>query len=816
MTSFETELRLELAKMADAVLITSINSFVFAELPEVRIDASESATRTSQHPDQRQSLVTAISDLLYWNCYVQRFSAHSARPFAMLDYAPDREFQDELSAANQSESRWDPDWSVLQTGHDGEIQVRKNDCHRAPVPGEFLFDAGPGMRPRTGDKVSIRIVRESTLVQASYYYCFSEEVPDQFEEFNAVRVYFNLHPEGAAVLLNELTGRLNRLQIPFRFKCPVSPDLFDRRDSGVLYVPWRFWDIARHCVADALPVFESFLDNDVPLFTKPVHSGVALAEDPGGLRSFGQYRCEQVAEGLVNFWIDASEQRSSEVAVDSICQYFLKVGVTLACPWLNPGSRDFLELPSRREPVRSTRHRTLAHSATGIDQTPMQIDVASDIGHGDERFLEAADRIGSRICRDAIWSNGLCNWLEWEAEPFGETWQPVYRALGASPTFPCSGVSLYSGSSGVMLFLARLFGVTGDRCSRDTALASVRQVLEQVRLLTGSMEVGFYNGWTGALWAIVEAGVELEEESLVDAALDELEKVAAVQPVRPSTDIISGSAGLVVGLVDLGLRFGRARLLDVAMQHGKFLLDAAEKSERGVSWRTLDAPVQQNLTGYGHGVSGIICALAELSRLTNESRFSSAVHEGLRYESHYFSEEFGNWEDHRTHAAPEGQASFQFGWCHGAPGIALSRIRLLELGFDTELIQRDLNVALDTTLSKLAYADQDGQREFGLCHGLAGNCEVPLLLSHNPEFLNRQQDGDTVKEMLLKRVDVVARSGIELFGETRNSWPANLVSTGETPTMFNGTSGIGYFYLRAYSPCTIPSVMLLRPDREFS
>ncbi|MFT5095205.1 MAG: hypothetical protein ACI93T_004052, partial [Porticoccaceae bacterium] len=702
----------------------------------------------------------------------------------------------------------------VQLGSEGQIQVRRGECHRAPVPGEFLFDAGPGMRPQLDDTVSIRVVRESTIVQRGFYFCFSEELPDQFEEFNSVRVYFNLCPEGAPILLDELTGRLNRLQIPFRFKCPVSRGLFNRRDSGVLYVPWRFWDPARHCVADSLTWTESLIEDDIPLFTKQARAGVALAEDPGRLRSFGQTRCELMAESLVDVWLAGSQHSTESTAEDAILSRFQQAGLTLDQPWLNPGSRDWLELPAARRVVSSHKCVHGKGNSRGPTESSREANVEAVGVHRDEKFLETADRIGSRICRDAIWSGEFCNWLEWESEPIGNRWQPVYRALGASPTFPCSGVSLYSGSSGVMLFLARLFGVTGDRCHRDTALASARQVLEQVRLLTGSMEVGFYNGWTGALWAIVEAGIELGEESLVDAALDELQKVAAVQPVSPSTDIISGSAGLVVGLVDLGLRFGRAGLLDVAMQHGKFLLDAAEKSERGVSWRTLDAPVQQHLTGYGHGVSGIICALAELSRLTNEDRFSSAVHEGLRYESHYFSEEFGNWEDHRTHAAPEGQASFQFGWCHGAPGIALSRIRLLELGFDTELIQRDLNVALDTTLSKLAYADQDGQREFGLCHGLAGNCEVPLLLSHNPEFLNRQQDGDTVKEMLLKRVDVVARSGIELFGETRNSWPANLVSTGETPTMFNGTSGIGYFYLRAYSPRRIPSVMLLRPDHE--
>ena len=27
------------------------------------------------------------------------------------------------------------------------------------------------------------------------------------------------------------------------------------------------------------------------------------------------------------------------------------------------------------------------------------------------KFLETADRLGARICRDAIWAGGRCNWI---------------------------------------------------------------------------------------------------------------------------------------------------------------------------------------------------------------------------------------------------------------------------------------------------------------------------------------------------------------------------------------------------------------------
>ena len=228
--------------------------------------------------------------------------------------------------------------------------------------------------------------------------------------------------------------------------------------------------------------------------------------------------------------------------------------------------------------------------------------------------------------------------------------------------------------------------------------------------------------------------------------------------------------------------------------------------------------MRQNLTGFGHGVSGIICSLAELYRVTGDDRFSATVQEGVRYERHFFSEEFGNWEDHRTDAAPEGQSAFQFGWCHGAPGIAMSRLRLLELGFDSDLIRRDLRVAAKTTLAKLFYADIDGQRDFGLCHGLTGNCELPMLLSECSMAATWLNDGlrseDRLNLELRTHVNEVATSGIQLFGETGIPWPTNLALPGETPSLFNGMSGIGYFYLRAFAPTEVPSVLLFRPDHK--
>src|SRR5215213_10700627 len=93
---------------------------------------------------------------------------------------------------------------------------------------------------------------------------------------------------------------------------------------------------------------------------------------------------------------------------------------------------------------------------------------------GTSSFLEAVDAIGERLSREAVWHQGRCNWMG--VEPVGQGRTPgepgmAYKALGPE---------LYSGTSGVALFLAELHAVTGDVAARCTALGGLRHALSYV------------------------------------------------------------------------------------------------------------------------------------------------------------------------------------------------------------------------------------------------------------------------------------------------------------------------------------------------
>src|SRR5207244_6166469 len=104
--------------------------------------------------------------------------------------------------------------------------------------------------------------------------------------------------------------------------------------------------------------------------------------------------------------------------------------------------------------------------------------------------------------------------------------------------------------------------------------------------------------------------------------------------------------------------------------------------------------------------------------------YRTAAEGAFAYERRLYDEGARNWPDLRERSqGTEGAATFGAFWCHGAPGIALSRIRALELDFDDGPVREEAVTALETTSAWVGAALTAGT-SYSLCHGLAGNAEI--------------------------------------------------------------------------------------------
>lgn len=416
-----------------------------------------------------------------------------------------------------------------------------------------------------------------------------------------------------------------------------------------------------------------------------------------------------------------------------------------------------------------------------------------------KEFLETAVSLGAKVCRDALWADGRCNWLGNAMEPLASGWKQVYRAFGPD---------LYSGTSGIALYLARLYSASEERLFRKTSLGAVRHALKQAGDIEPEARIGFYSGWVGIAYAALEISDILGEEALRRPALKLLGELGPSVLETQHLDVLAGCAGAIPPLLRIQREQGGPRSLTrLATDLGDRLIDIAAKSNAGWSWGGTNGGEASgglgNLTGFSHGAGGIGWALLELYEASGETRFREAGEAAFRYERHWFDAGRKNWPDLRdpamSGAAASDGPSFMRAWCHGAPGIGLSRLRAYQILGCPEC-RSEAEAAIATTCDALQPGPEMSQNNFSLCHGLGGNCDLLIYgaaVLERPEWLARaQQEG---------------LRGLRLYEGQKLPWPCGTQGYYEVPGLMLGLSGIGYFCLRLLDPAGTPPILIVVP-----
>lgn len=395
--------------------------------------------------------------------------------------------------------------------------------------------------------------------------------------------------------------------------------------------------------------------------------------------------------------------------------------------------------------------------------------------------LEAAVRIGESLVTTALWHDERCTWIGPVAPDSRDPHNAVYGSLGPD---------LYSGTTGIAWFLGYLYFATNIERFHIAAIGALRQSLFALRRIKRNEWWAFHAGAVGIAVAAVELSKRLNVPELETAARPLLCRVLERGRNGTPFDLVTGTAGAIVPLLNLAQQWPDDRLLEFARRLGDQTIRIAQQSWRGWSWPSpSEGPI--NLTGFSHGTAGIGCALMELFAATADHRYRAAAEAAFNYERSWFDAEQENWPDFRGISRKRpGRAPLPFSsyWCHGAPGIALSRIRAWELLRDSTA-RDEARAALRTTRLAVVSSIQSKRGEFSLCHGLAGNAEVLY------EGRDINDNGDGVLEI----VETAAR-----VAEQR----ARLRRPG-SPSLFLGSAGIGYLNLRLYDR-TVPSLLLLR------
>jgi hypothetical protein len=219
---------------------------------------------------------------------------------------------------------------VVGTEEDGRLVVRRHGLSLWVRPEEVYGGSAPG------DEVSVSMPPELLRLSPGFFMALGDEGLDAEEPI--VRHYWHLGPGGGEALVAAGTRLFNRAGLPFRLKVLIDPDLYTRRDAGLLYTTNR----ARAEVAALLPALRAavapHLRPGTPALTKPLGEGVAVAEDPADGESFGMDRCGLLAEAMVRAFERGREGVAERLAL--VEEAFEERGLAFDSPYLNPGSTD--------------------------------------------------------------------------------------------------------------------------------------------------------------------------------------------------------------------------------------------------------------------------------------------------------------------------------------------------------------------------------------------------------------------------------------------------------------------------------------------
>ncbi|WP_371640724.1 type 2 lanthipeptide synthetase LanM family protein [Streptomyces virginiae] len=378
-----------------------------------------------------------------------------------------------------------------------------------------------------------------------------------------------------------------------------------------------------------------------------------------------------------------------------------------------------------QEPVR--RGRTQCHQGTDS-----------------EIVLAAASRIGDRLL--ATVQRGADGVVEWaNLNLVGEQ----YWVVGAS------GLGLYSGVTGIALFLAELASVTGTARYQHAA----RRVVEALADPDGipdpedlrGMPVGGFEDLCGVLMLLIRTGCLWKEPALLDVAQSLVPAISQNLEDDETFGVIGGAAGAALALISLNAARPHAQTVAAVHQAGQILVSRS-RSPHGPP-------------GFGYGAAGLAYALSAIADLTGDHRYTVAVSLALAEENS---------------AATVGANA----WCRGPAGTLLATARM----------GRRPGLA---GLASVQRTLQSGVADDSLCHGALGLAEA------------LRAAGETAGDPALVRGARQAAMAVAhrvLSGQVRTGVPHNLW----VPGLMNGAAGIGYGLLRTALPVrAVPDILLL-------
>jgi lantibiotic modifying enzyme len=349
--------------------------------------------------------------------------------------------------------------------------------------------------------------------------------------------------------------------------------------------------------------------------------------------------------------------------------------------------------------------------------------------------------------------------------------------------------TLDEGLAGVVLFLLEWQVRNPDPIVTTTLRGGLRQLIHLTEATP--CRAGFHAGHAGAASVLLRAALLLNDHALHTQALQWLDRLADHDFSGARPDFYAGTAGTAFVLGRVGGLLGRHRLVRSAEAHARALAAMAQRTDDGSCWPLVTGSPARG--GLALGGSGVAFALKTIAEAVGESGWSELVDDALRWERHLLATD-DQGTRLLTQKSEVGPSTYT--WLRGLAGMAHARLVLSE-GCPSHPF---LNQECDLAMQALTRGVRLVGTHFSLADGLSGVGDVLLSAQH--------MESDATERR-------AALAWIADYGHQRHVkgdelWSCGAPGTGESPSLMNGISGIGLFYLRLADPAKVASPLL--PD----
>lgn len=330
---------------------------------------------------------------------------------------------------------------------------------------------------------------------------------------------------------------------------------------------------------------------------------------------------------------------------------------------------------------------------------------------------------------DMSTTNPITNQYIWtgpELEGNLKTRQFYYRNLDYPNSY-------YSGSVGILIGLLKLENYYKYNSYIKKLIVDIEIDIDNILSSKDTgINIGAYNG----ISQYIKYYIDLYSVKKVkfDYFLDRIDKL--VNKIHASLekdkklDILDGTAGVsmtLIALLDINIPEKlREKVIALISKCHDHLINSIIIRD-GEYYFPTEQDKEKFFTGFAHGTSGITMALYKAGKILSIDN-SKIIEKIIETERKYYNKVDKCW--YRDNSKKD----ISWGWCHGVPGILLSRVELFSDGYRDKYLLNEIE-----ELYKITIHESLGTN-LTFCHGDPGNLTICKYVQRKLSFIDEDLD----------------------------------------------------------------------------